>query len=76
MEIVYQSQNFNSHIKVAYELLKIGHAYKCYLNSDELEKLRIKSRENGSQLNHHGEIKKKLDDNKNKEFVIRLKMPI
>ena len=42
-DVIYQSQNFNSHIKVAHELLEKGHAYKCYLNSYELEKLRKKS---------------------------------
>ena len=39
-KIVYQSQNFDSHIKVAYELLDKGFAYKCFLNSDELEKFK------------------------------------
>ena len=73
--VVYQSQNFNSHIKVAHELLKKGHAYKCYLNSDELEKLRIKSRENGIPIKSPWRNKKELDGDKNKEFVIRLKMP-
>ena len=73
--VVYQSQNFNSHIKVAHELLKKGHAYKCYLNSDELEKLRIKSRENGIPIKSPWRNKEEPDDNKNKEFVIRLKMP-
>ena len=75
-EIVYQSQNFNSHIKVAYELLEKGFAYKCFLNSDELEKLRIKSRENGIPIKSPWRNKKESDDNKNKKFVIRLKMPI
>ena len=74
-KVVYQSQNFDSHIKVAYELLKKGHAYKCYLNSDELEKLRIKSRKNGIPIKSPWRNKKELDDNKNREFVIRLKMP-
>ena len=75
-EIVYQSQNFNSHIKVAYELLKKGFAYKCFLNSEEFEKLRIKSRENGIPIKSPWRNKKESYDTKNKEFVIRLKMPI
>ncbi len=74
-EIVYQSQNFNSHIKVAYELLEKGFAYKCFLNSDELKKLRIKSREIGIPIKSPWRNKKEEDANKNKEFVIRLKMP-
>ena len=74
-EIVYQSQNLNSHIKVVYELLEKGFAYKCFLNSDELEKLRIKSRKNGIPIKSPWRDKNKLEEDKNKQFVIRLKMP-
>ena len=73
-KIIYQSKNFKSHVKVAYELLEKGFAYKCFLNPEELNLLRIKSRENGIP------IKSPWRDNKstseNKEFVIRLKMPL
>ena len=73
-KIIYQSKNLASHIKVAYELLEKGFAYKCFLNPEELNLLRIKSRENGIP------IKSPWRDNKstseNKEFVIRLKMPL
>ena len=73
-KIVYQSKNFDSHVKVAYELLEKGFAYKCFLNSEELNLLRIKSRENGIP------IKSPWRNSKNskakKEFVIRLKMPL
>ena len=73
-KIVYQSNNKESHVKVAYELLEKGFAYKCFLNSEELNLLRIKSRENGIP------IKSPWRNSKNskakKEFVIRLKMPL
>ncbi len=46
-KITYQSQEIKSHVKVAYELLEKGFAYKCYLSSEELKQLRMKSRENG-----------------------------
>ena len=75
-EIVYQSKNFNSHIKVAYELLDKGFAYKCFLNPDELEKLRVKSRKNGVPIKSPWRNCKKQVENKSKKFVIRLKMPI
>ena len=32
-----QSQKVNDHIKVANELLKNGHAYRCYCSSEEIE---------------------------------------
>ena len=73
-KIIYQSKNLESHVKVAYELLEKGFAYKCFLNPEELNHLRIKSRENGIP------IKSPWRDNKstseNKEFVVRLKMPL
>ena len=74
-DVVYQSSNINEHIKVAYELLEKGFAYKCFLNSNELEELRIKSRKNGVPIKSPWRNKKAKDKNKNKEFVIRLKMP-
>ncbi len=74
-KVVYQSQNFNSHIKTAYELLEKGFAYKCFLNSDELEKLRIISRENGIPIKSPWRNKKEKNECEKKEFVIRLKMP-
>ena len=74
-EIIYQSQNLNSHIKVAYELLEKKLAYKCFLNSNELQELRIKSRKNGIPIKSPWRNKKEKDQDKNKKFVIRLKMP-
>jgi len=72
-KIIYQSQEIKSHVKVAYELLEKGFAYKCYLTSEELSQMRIKSRENGIP------IKSPWRDNANntndEDFVIRLKMP-
>ena len=38
-KVVYQSNNVESHVKVAYELLEKGFAYKCFLNSEELNLL-------------------------------------
>ena len=74
-DIIYQSQNLNSHINVAYKLLEKGFAYKCFLNSDELDELRIKSRENGFPIKSPWRNKNEKHIHKNKEFVIRLKMP-
>ena len=72
-EIVYQSSRLNSHIKVAYELLEKGYAYKCYLSTDELQELRNKSREKGIPIKSPWRNKSTNDLNEN--YVIRLKMP-
>ncbi|MFL2830699.1 MAG: glutamate--tRNA ligase, partial [Candidatus Puniceispirillales bacterium] len=73
-KIIYQSKNFKSHVKVAYELLEKGFAYKCFLNPEELNLLRIKSRENGIPIKSPWRNNKSTSENK--EFVIRLKMPL
>ncbi len=74
-EIIYQSQNFSSHIKIAYELLEKNLAYKCFLNSNELQELRLKSREKGIPIKSPWRNRKDQNEDKNREFVIRLKMP-
>ena len=73
-KIIYQSKNLKSHVKVAYELLEKGFAYKCFLNPEELNHLRIKSRENGIPIKSPWRDNKSISENK--EFVIRLKMPL
>ena len=72
-KIIYQSQEIQSHVKVAYELLEKGFAYKCYLNSEDLAELRIKSRENGSPIK--SPWRDKINHNNDELYVIRLKMP-
>ena len=72
-KIIYQSSRLNSHTKIAYELLDKGCAYKCYLSNDELQDLRIKSRENGIPIK--SPWRNKSVNKPDKEFVIRLKMP-
>ena len=73
-KIVYQSKNFESHVKVAYDLLEKGFAYKCFLNAEELNLLRVKSRKNGVPIKSPWRNIK--NNNEKKEFVIRLKMPL
>ena len=74
-QVYFQSKNIKKHIEIANELVKKGFAYKCFLNSDELENLRIKSRENGIPIKSPWRDKKEQGENQNKEFVLRLKMP-
>ena len=73
-KIIYQSKNLKSHVKVAYDLLEKGFAYKCFLNPEELNHLRTKSRENGIPIKSPWRDNKSISENK--EFVIRLKMPL
>ena len=72
--IVYQSKQLNEHVKIANQLLENGFAYKCYLNQEELSKLRVKSRESGMTIKSPWREKDLKDSNE--DFVIRLKMPL
>jgi len=40
-----QSRKINDHIKVANELLKNGHAYKCYCSSEEIEEQKKRAKQ-------------------------------
>ena len=45
-----QSQKIDDHIKVANELLKNGHAYKCYCSNEEIEDQKKKSKTKKNSL--------------------------
>jgi len=44
-EIYIQSTKINDHISVANELLKNGHAYKCYCSSEEIEEQKKRAKQ-------------------------------
>ena len=69
----YQSNETNQHINIAYKLLKNGFAYKCYLSTKELNEMRNQSRKKGDVIK--SPYRDNLINIKNKDFVIRLKMP-
>ena len=70
----YQSNETNKHIDIAYKLLKNGFAYRCYLSSEELIEMRNESRKKGEVIK--SPYRDNLANLKNKDFVIRLKMPL
>ena len=57
-----QSKKLDDHIKVANELLKNGHAYKCYCSSEEIEEQKKRARQKKFLIFtiENGEIKKNL----------------
>ena len=57
-----QSKKIEDHIKIAYELLKKGSAYKCYCSSEEIEeqKKRAKQKKFLIFMIENGEIKMRL----------------
>ena len=70
----YQSNETQQHIDIAYKLLKNGFAYKCYLSTEELNEIRNQSRKKGEVIK--SPYRDNLVNIKNKDFVIRLKMPL
>ncbi len=70
----YQSNETNKHIDIAYKLLQNGFAYKCYLSTEELNEMRNQSRKKGDVIK--SPYRDNLANLKNKDFVVRLKMPL
>ncbi len=70
----YQSNETQQYIDIAYKLLKNGFAYKCYLSTEELNEMRNQSRKKGEVIK--SPYRDNLANLKNKDFVIRLKMPL
>ena len=70
----YQSNETQQHIDIAYKLLKNGFAYKCYLSTEELSEMRNQSRKKGEVIK--SPYRDNLANIKNKDFVVRLKMPL
>tara|TARA_Y100000590_G_scaffold402_1_gene591 strand:+ start:1055 stop:2449 length:1395 start_codon:yes stop_codon:yes gene_type:complete len=73
-----QSLKIDNHIKVANELIKNGHAYKCYCSSEEIEeqKKRAKQKKIPYIYNRKWRDKKESDAPKNIKPVIRFKSKI
>ncbi len=73
-----QSKKIEDHIKVVNELLKNGHAYKCYCSGEEIEeqKKRAKQKKIPYIYDRKWRDKKEIDAPKNIKPVIRFKSKI
>jgi len=73
-----QSKNVNDHIRVANELLKNGHAYKCYCSNEEIEeqKKRAKQKKIPYIYNRKWRDIKETDAPNNIKPVVRFKSKI
>ncbi len=73
-----QSKKIDDHIKIANELLKKGHAYKCYCSSEEIEeqKKRAKQKKIPYIYNRKWRDKIETDSPKNIKPVVRFKSKI
>ena len=73
-----QSKKIDDHIKIANELLKNGHAYKCYCSSEEIEEQKKRSRQKKIPYiyDRKWRDKKETDAPKDIKPVIRFKSKI
>lgn len=74
-KIIYQEKNIDEHKKIVNELLMKKLAYRCYLNNEELEKLKKKRKVSKSKIESYWRDKSSCDYPKNKKYVVRIKIP-
>ncbi len=73
-----QSKKLDDHIKVANELLKNGHAYKCYCSSEEIEEQKKRARQKKVPYIYDRKWRDKSENDAPKDIkpVIRFKSKI
>ncbi len=74
---LFQSDRAERHAEVAWQLLKAGHAYKCFATPEELEAMREEQRAQKKPLRYDGRWRDRdpADAPEGTPFVIRLKTP-
>lgn len=71
----YQSQFWARHAEVAHKLLERGHAYRCYMTTDELAAERAKAQAERRPFRIRSPWRDRDDGPEGQDFVIRLKAP-
>lgn len=74
-KIVFQNKNFDNHIKVSKLLLEKKLAYKCYLTKEQIALLKKRKKESTSKIESEWRNRNETEHPKNKDYVIRLKIP-
>lgn len=76
-EPIYQFARASRHAEVAWEMLKSGHAYKCFATPQELEEMREAQRAAGQMQRYDGRWRNRDESHAaaGSPFVIRLKAP-
>ena len=77
-DLYIQSTKINDHINVANELLKNGHAYKCYCSIEEIEDQKKRARQKKLPYTYNRKCREINEDNASKNIkpVIRFKSKI
>jgi glutamyl-tRNA synthetase len=77
-ELYIQSSKINDHINIANELLKNGHAYKCYCSSEEIEDQKKRAKQKKLPYTYNRKCRELTEGNapKNIKPVVRFKSKI
>ena len=75
---IFQSDRAERHAEVAWQMLKAGHAYKCFASPEELEAMREEQRANKKPLRYDGRWRDRdpSEAPAGAPFTIRLKAPV
>jgi len=77
-ELYIQSKKINDHIDVANDLLKNGHAYKCYCSAEEIDDQKKRARQKKLPYTYNRKCREldEADTPKNAQPVVRFKSKI
>jgi glutamyl-tRNA synthetase len=70
----YQTKRFDRYAEVMAQLLKEGHAYRCYCSKERLEKLREEQMANKQKPRYDGHCRD-IVEQRDEPFVVRFKNP-
>jgi glutamyl-tRNA synthetase len=74
-EAVFQFARADRHAEVAHAMVESGHAYRCYMTTDEIEAMRAAAKEARQPLRIRSPWRDRTDDPADKPFVVRLRAP-
>jgi glutamyl-tRNA synthetase len=74
-EPVFQSERQDDHVAAVEQLLKEGHAYRCYCSKDELDAMREAQQAAGKKPMYDGRCRHRSDRPEDAPFVIRFRSP-
>lgn len=72
----YQTHRFDRYKDLIQQLLDEGKAYKCFMPSEELDKIREEQKANGEKPRYPGTWRDRTDHPADQPFVIRFKNPL
>lgn len=72
----YQTKRFDRYKDLIQQLMNEGKAYKCFMSSEELDKIREEQMANGEKPRYPGTWRDRTDHPEGEPFVIRFKNPL